>query len=123
MAPGCGWHRVGLQNGSVRAAFYVLAVARPCLTSGYRSIVAFSALEMVGWTLVALAYEVAYASLWRIESSLPPKAWCWCCLDALPGQRRHGAPGQVRMKIERSAPVADRDTNRATARRPSRGRT
>ncbi len=63
-------YRVGLQNGVVWAVLYILAVVGPSLMSGYRSIVAFGVLNLVGLTAVALAYQVAFASIWCVVAAL-----------------------------------------------------
>ncbi|MEO8851026.1 MAG: DUF6629 family protein [Allobranchiibius sp.] len=63
-------YRVGLENGMVWAVLYILAVVGPSLMSGYKSIVAFGALNLVGLTLVALAYQVAFASIWCVFAAL-----------------------------------------------------
>lgn len=63
-------YRVGLENGVAWAVLYILAVVGPSLMSGYKSIVAFGALNLVGLTLVALAYQVAFASIWCVFAAL-----------------------------------------------------
>ena len=50
----------------VWAVLYVIAVIGPALLSGYRSIVAFGALNLLGLTLVAVFYFQEFASLWCI---------------------------------------------------------
>lgn len=42
----------------------------PALMSGYRSIVAFGVLNLVGLTTVALLYAQAFASLWCVYAAL-----------------------------------------------------
>lgn len=61
---------VGLHNGIFWAVLYILAVVGPSLLSGYRSIVAFGALNLVGLTLVALAYQEAFASIWCVFAAM-----------------------------------------------------
>lgn len=63
-------YRVGLENGTLWAVLYVLAVVGPSLLSGYRSIVAFGVLNLVGLTLVALVYQVAFASIWCVFAAM-----------------------------------------------------
>lgn len=63
-------YRVGLENGTFWAVLYILSVVGPSLLSGYRSIVAFGVLNLVGLTIVALAYREAFASLWCVFAAL-----------------------------------------------------
>jgi len=48
------------------AVLYIVAVIGPALLSGYRSIVAFGALNLVGLVLVAVFYANEFASLWCV---------------------------------------------------------
>lgn len=50
----------------VWAVLYITAVIGAPLMSGYRSIVAFGALNLAGLVLVALFYTQAFASLWCV---------------------------------------------------------
>jgi len=50
----------------VWAVLYVVAVIGPALLSGYRSIVAFGALNLVGLVVVAVLYFQEFASLWCV---------------------------------------------------------
>lgn len=50
----------------VWAVLYVIAVIGPALLSGYRSIIAFGVLNLVGLTLVAVFYFQEFASLWCV---------------------------------------------------------
>ena len=50
----------------VWAVLYIAAVIGAPLLSGYRSIVAFGALNLAGLVLVALFYTQAFASLWCV---------------------------------------------------------
>lgn len=50
----------------VWAVLYIAAVIGAPLMSGYRSIVAFGALNLAGLVLVALFYTQAFASLWCV---------------------------------------------------------
>ena len=63
-------YRAGLENGTFWAVLYILAVVGPSLLSGYPSIVAFGALNLVGLVLVALAYREAFASIWCVIAAL-----------------------------------------------------
>jgi hypothetical protein len=63
-------YRIGLQHGMVWAVLYILATVGPALLSGYPSIVAFGALNLVGLSLVALVYQEAFASLWCVLAAL-----------------------------------------------------
>jgi hypothetical protein len=63
-------YRVGLENGTFWAVLYIVAVVGPSLLSGYPSIVAFGALNLVGLTLVALVYREAFASIWCVIAAL-----------------------------------------------------
>ena len=48
------------------AVLYIVAVIGPSLLSGYRSIVAFGVLNLVGLVLVAVFYTQEFASLWCV---------------------------------------------------------
>ncbi|MCD9154262.1 DUF6629 family protein [Aeromicrobium duanguangcaii] len=61
---------VDLQHGMFWAVLYVVATVGPALLSGYPSIVAFGALNLVGLSLVALIYREAFASLWCVLAAL-----------------------------------------------------
>lgn len=50
----------------VWAVLYIVAVIGPALLSGYRSIVAFGALNLVGLVVVAVFYFQEFASLWCV---------------------------------------------------------
>lgn len=50
----------------VWAVLYIVAVIGPPLMSGYRSIVAFGALNLVGLVVVAVFYAQEFASLWCV---------------------------------------------------------
>ncbi|AWB92131.1 DUF6629 family protein [Aeromicrobium chenweiae] len=63
-------YQVGLQNGTFWAVLYIVAVVGPSLLSGYPSIVAFGALNLVGLTLVAILYREAFASVWCVVAAL-----------------------------------------------------
>ncbi len=61
---------VGVPAAPVWAVLYVLAVIGPSLLSGYRSIVAFGVLNLVGLTTVAVLYARAFASLCCVYAAL-----------------------------------------------------
>lgn len=63
-------YQVGLSHGVVWAVLYVVAVIGPAVLSGYRSIVAFGVLNLVGLTVVGLLYTQAFASLWCVYAAL-----------------------------------------------------
>ena len=58
-----------LENGVLWTGLYVVAVIGPSLMSGYRSLVAFGALNLVGLSLVALVYAQAFTSLWCVYAA------------------------------------------------------
>ncbi|MEO6958002.1 MAG: DUF6629 family protein [Antricoccus sp.] len=61
---------VGLSHALLWIVLYVVAVTGPAPMSGYRSIVAFGVLNVVGLTAVALLYAEAFASLWCVYAAL-----------------------------------------------------
>jgi hypothetical protein len=63
-------YHVDLPNGVLWTVLYVVAVIGPALLSGYPSIVAFGALNLVGLTAVWLLYTEAFASLWCVYAAL-----------------------------------------------------
>ncbi len=63
-------YQVGLPAALLWVVLYVVAVTGPALMSGYRSIVAFGVLNVVGLTAVALLYAEAFASLWCVYAAL-----------------------------------------------------
>lgn len=62
-------YQTSVQHPYAWAVAYVVAVIGPALMSGYRSIVAFGALNLVGLVVVALFYVDAFASLWCIYAA------------------------------------------------------
>lgn len=56
-------------NPLLWAVLYILAVIGAPLLSGYRSVVAFGAVNLVGLVLVAVFYAQAFASLWCVFAS------------------------------------------------------
>jgi len=59
-----------VQHPVVWAVLYIVAVIGAPLMSGYRSIVAFGALNLVGLLLVAVFYAQEFASLWCIFAAV-----------------------------------------------------
>lgn len=62
-------YRTAVDNGVVWAGLYIVAVIGPALMSGYRSIVAFGLLNLVGLTVVAVLANRGFASLWCIYAA------------------------------------------------------
>ncbi len=62
-------YQTAVENQYVWTVLYVLAVIGPALMSGYTSIVAFGALNLLGLTVVAVFYVQAFASLWCIYAA------------------------------------------------------
>jgi hypothetical protein len=60
---------IGADNGGFWAVLYVIAVIGPALLSRSLSIRAFGAVNLVGLTVVALAYAEAFASLWCVYAA------------------------------------------------------
>ncbi len=60
----------GLRHGVILAVGYVVAVIGPAVLSGYRSIVAFGLVNLIGLIVVAIAYQDAFASLWCVFAAL-----------------------------------------------------
>jgi hypothetical protein len=63
-------YATGLSHGGTLSIGYVVAVIGPLLLSGYRSIVAFGVINLVGLLVVAWAYLDAFASLWCVYAAL-----------------------------------------------------
>lgn len=79
----------------VWAVLYIIAVIGAPLMSGYRSIVAFGALNLVGLVLVAVFYTQAFASLWCIFAAASS------LLMLLHMVRRRRLPDSDRLRGER----------------------
>jgi hypothetical protein len=60
---------VGVTHGVAWTVLYVVAVIGAALLSGYRMIVAFGVVNLVGLTVVAIAYAEAFASLWCVYAA------------------------------------------------------
>lgn len=63
-------YRIGLADPELWTGLYVLAVMGACLVAGHRAIVAFGVVNLVGLTVVALAYRDAFASLWCVYAAV-----------------------------------------------------
>lgn len=62
-------YQTGVTNRGLWAVLYVVAVIGPALMSGYPSIVAFGAVNLVGLVVVAVVYLQAFASLWCVYAA------------------------------------------------------
>lgn len=63
-------YRVGLGFEEIWTGAYIVATMGACLVSGYRTVVAFGVLNLIGLTVVGLAYAQAFASLWCVYAAL-----------------------------------------------------
>ncbi len=63
-------YTTGVRHGDLWAVLYVVAVVGPALMSGYRSIVLFGVLNLVGLIIVALLLVEAFDSVWCIYAAL-----------------------------------------------------
>lgn len=63
-------YRTGVTHGLWWAVLYVVAVIGPALLSGYRSIVVFGVLNLVGLVGAAVLYQSVFASLWCVYAAL-----------------------------------------------------
>lgn len=61
---------VGVGNDVVWTGLYVVAVIGPSVLSGYPSIVAFGALNLVGLVVVAVLLTGVFASVWCVYAAL-----------------------------------------------------
>lgn len=62
-------YHTGVTNGWLWIPLYVIAVVGPSILSGYRSIVAFGVVNLVGLTLIALLYIEGFVSLWCLQAA------------------------------------------------------
>jgi hypothetical protein len=60
----------GVTNPWIWGVLYVIAVSGPTLLSGYPSIVAFGAINLVTLVAVAVVYFEAFASLWCVFAAI-----------------------------------------------------
>lgn len=81
----------GVQNGGFWALLYVVAVIGPALLSGYRSIVAFGILNLVGLVAVGLLLRDSFASTWCVYAALAS------CLILVHMRRRRRLPDPHRL--------------------------
>lgn len=63
-------YQTGVTYGLLWAVLYVIAVVGPTVLSGYRSIVAFGVLNLVGLVVAAVLYQSVFASLWCVYAAL-----------------------------------------------------
>jgi hypothetical protein len=63
-------YNTGLRHGDLLSVAYVVAVIGPALLSGYRSVVAFGLVNLVGLLVVAAVYLDAFASLWCVYAAI-----------------------------------------------------
>ena len=92
-------YHTGLHNGDLWAVVYVLAVIGPSLMSGYRTLVAFGILNLVGLSVITVAYVEAFPSLWCIF------AGCTSVLIWLHMFRRRRLPDSDRLHGQRLIPL------------------
>ena len=79
---------IGATDGWVWGVLYVVAVIGPALLSTSPSIVAFGAVNLVGLTVVAIAYAEAFASLWCVYAAVSSVL----VLVHMVGRRRRARP-------------------------------
>lgn len=63
-------YEAGVPAGLLVAVLYVVAVIGPPLLHGNRFVVAFGVVNLVGLTIVAIAYVDAFASLWCVYAAV-----------------------------------------------------
>lgn len=63
-------YRIGLHDAEIWTGLYVLSVMGACLVSVYPGVKLFGLLNLVGLSIVALAYKEAFASLWCVYAAL-----------------------------------------------------
>jgi len=63
-------YATGIRHGGILSIAYVVAVIGPAVLSGYRSVVAFGLVNLVGLVVVAFVYLEAFASLWCVYAAL-----------------------------------------------------
>lgn len=68
---------IGLDHAVPWTLAYGVAVVGPSLLSGYRSIVAFGAVNLVGMAVLAVAAREAFASLWCILAAVSSVLVWW----------------------------------------------
>lgn len=80
---------------------YIVAVIGPSLLSGYRSLVAFGVLNLVGLTAVALVYAEAFTSLWCVYAAFTS------VFITVHMVRRRGLPDSDRLDGQADTDVAE----------------
>ncbi|CAN5252156.1 hypothetical protein BH09ACT12_BH09ACT12_07010 [soil metagenome] len=68
---------IGLRYGMFATTLYVVAVTGSAIVSGFRSLVAFGVANLVGLTIVAVAYQQAFASLWCVWAAVTSVLVVW----------------------------------------------
>jgi hypothetical protein len=68
---------VGVDNGLAWTVLYVIAVIGAALRSSYRVVAAFGVANLVGLTVVAIAYAEAFASLWCVYAAVTSVLVAW----------------------------------------------
>ncbi|MFN2563290.1 MAG: DUF6629 family protein [Jatrophihabitans sp.] len=63
-------YNIGMDDSVLWTALYVLAIVGTAALSRFPMVVAFGLLNLVGLTVVALAYAEAFASLWCVYAAL-----------------------------------------------------
>jgi len=63
-------YRIGLGDPELWTVLYVLSVMGACVWSGHRWVVVFGVVNLVGLSVVAIAYTAAFASLWCVYAAL-----------------------------------------------------
>lgn len=63
-------YRVGLDHGLFWSMLYVVAVIGPSVLSGYRSVVAFGLVNLVGLAVVGVVYVEAFTSWWCVYAAV-----------------------------------------------------
>lgn len=63
-------YHTGVTNGWLWIPLYVLAVVGPSILSGYRSVVAFGVVNLVGLAVVAVLYKEVLVSVWCVQAAV-----------------------------------------------------
>lgn len=63
-------YSTGIHHGEILSIGYIVAVIGPAVFSGYRSVVAFGLVNLLGLVVVAVMYVQAFASLWCVYAAL-----------------------------------------------------
>lgn len=62
-------YQTGVSNGALWSILYVVAVIGPAVLSGYRSIVAFGIVNLIGLSVFAVLYTQVFASVWCVYAA------------------------------------------------------